>query len=262
MIVPGTSLMNDGLMGVVYCLVLFWFFLGIAIVADIFMEAIEQITSKVDIVPIPDATGNIIEVEKLFWNPTIANLTLMALGSSAPEIILATAGVGLNIEGIPSDLGPMAIVGSASFNLLVISAVSIMAVGTDKPKFILDVGVFIVTATASIFAYVWFYLVLVVISPNRIELWEACATFGFMIILVILAYSADRYRASKVDKEELEAKNRINAAKAALRQLRSNHGTRKIIQVAQAKSEADYPKELTKDECETIIKRYHEFFDG
>ena len=54
MIVPGTSLMNDGLMGVVYCLVLFWFFLGIAIVADIFMGAIEQITSKVDIVTIAD----------------------------------------------------------------------------------------------------------------------------------------------------------------------------------------------------------------
>ena len=40
-IVPGTELLNDTFMGIVYTLVLFWFFLGIAIVADIFMESIE-----------------------------------------------------------------------------------------------------------------------------------------------------------------------------------------------------------------------------
>ena len=49
-IVPGTSLMNEAFLGIVYLLVLFWFFLGIAIVADIFMEAIEVITSKSDLV--------------------------------------------------------------------------------------------------------------------------------------------------------------------------------------------------------------------
>ena len=201
-VVPGTSLMNDVFMGTIYVLVLFWFFLGIAIVADIFMEAIEVITSKTDLVTIPDADGRLIQVEKLFWNPTIANLTLMALGSSAPEIILATAGVALDFEGVPSDLGPMAIVGSASFNLLVISCVSILAVPATEVKPILDVGVFLVTCVFSVFAYVWFYLVLVVISPNRIELWEALVTFGFMIILVILAYTADRCRAKSVDKDE------------------------------------------------------------
>ena len=201
-VVPGTSLMGDVFMGIVYVLVLFWFFLGIAIVADIFMEAIEVITSKTELVTISDADGHYIQVEKLFWNPTIANLTLMALGSSAPEIILATAGVALDFEGVPSDLGPMAIVGSASFNLLVISAVSIMAVPSTEVKGILDVGVFLVTCLFSIFAYVWFYLVLVVISPNRIELWEACVTFGFMVLLVVLAYGADRCRAQKVDKDE------------------------------------------------------------
>ena len=202
LVVPGTSLMGDAFMGVIYVLVLFWFFLGIAIVADIFMEAIEVITSKTELVTISDADGHYIQVEKLFWNPTIANLTLMALGSSAPEIILATAGVALDFEGVPSDLGPMSIVGSASFNLLVISAVSIMAVPATEVKSIDDVGVFLVTCLFSIFAYVWFYLVLVVISPNRIELWEAFTTFGFMIILVILAYTADRCRAKKIDKDE------------------------------------------------------------
>lgn len=37
-LVPGTSLMNDGFMGVVYLLWLGYLFLGIAIISDIFME--------------------------------------------------------------------------------------------------------------------------------------------------------------------------------------------------------------------------------
>ena len=56
------------------------------------------------------------------WNPTVANLTLMALGSSAPEILLSV----IEIVGngcFSGDLGPSTIVGSAAFNLLIIVAV-------------------------------------------------------------------------------------------------------------------------------------------
>ena len=61
------------------------------------------------------------------WNPTIANLSLMALGSSAPEIILSVIEV---VAGnfFAGALGPSTIVGSAAFNLLVIIAVCIMAI--------------------------------------------------------------------------------------------------------------------------------------
>jgi solute carrier family 8 (sodium/calcium exchanger) len=59
--------------------------------------------------------------------------------------------------------------------------------------------VYAVTCVFSVWAYVWFYLVLVIFSPNRVELWEALTTFGFMCILVVLAYGADRYKASGDD---------------------------------------------------------------
>lgn len=53
------------------------------------------------------------------WNPTIANLTLMALGSSAPEILLAIIETMTTIDNDkPGELGPSTIVGSAAFNLL------------------------------------------------------------------------------------------------------------------------------------------------
>lgn len=44
-IVPGTMLLSRGGMGFALVLFICWLFLGIAIIADIFMEAIEQITS-------------------------------------------------------------------------------------------------------------------------------------------------------------------------------------------------------------------------
>ena len=50
------------------------------------MCAIEEITSKKRVVVDKD-TGAQTTVH--FWNPTVANLTLMALGSSAPEILLS-----------------------------------------------------------------------------------------------------------------------------------------------------------------------------
>ena len=61
------------------------------------------------------------------WNATIANLTLMALGSSAPEILLSVIEI-FSSGFYVGELGPSAIVGSAAFNMLVISAVCVVAI--------------------------------------------------------------------------------------------------------------------------------------
>ena len=53
----------------------------------------------------------------------------MALGSSAPEIMLAVIEAAGTRDDPPGDgLGPFCIVGSAAFNLLAISAVCVMAI--------------------------------------------------------------------------------------------------------------------------------------
>ena len=44
------------------------------------------------------------------WNPTVANLTLMALGSSAPEILLSVIEIMSN-NYYSGELGPSTIVG-------------------------------------------------------------------------------------------------------------------------------------------------------
>ncbi|RZF40302.1 hypothetical protein LSTR_LSTR013244 [Laodelphax striatellus] len=139
---------------VLYLLLLLYFFLGIAIVTDIFMSSIETITSKTKKVYLaksrkkkshgnynsvagvggglkPADEPEVVEVR--VWNDTVANLTLMALGTSAPEILLSVIEtVGHNFEA--GKLGPGTIVGSAAFNLLIITSICMLSLGPNETR--------------------------------------------------------------------------------------------------------------------------------
>lgn len=179
-----------------YGFVLLWCFSGVGIIADIFMEAIAVITSKFSVHKEETEEGKTRTVEVLVWNATVANLTLMALGSSAPEILLNVIEV-FSLKFYAGDLGPSTIVGSAAFNLLVIMAVCVTALEGDSTRKIDDLLVFGMTAISSVFAYIWLLLILQAFSPNVITLTEALLTFLFFPVLVILAWSADTGRLHK-----------------------------------------------------------------
>ena len=66
-----------------------YMFVGLAIASDIFMNSIETITAQTRLISYTDSYGKEQQFEQTIWNPTVANLTLMALGSSAPEILLS-----------------------------------------------------------------------------------------------------------------------------------------------------------------------------
>ena len=197
-----------GVRAFLYLAGLLWCFLGVAIIADVFMCAIEKITSKTRKIKVASAESETgyVEMEVKVWNDTVANLTLMALGSSAPEILLSCIEiVGNSFRS--GELGPSTIVGSAAFNLLVITAVCIFAIDSPDIRRIHYIKVFGVTAFFCIFAYVWLIIILVVISPDYVELWEAVLTFIYFPILVILAYMADRdfcSKKKKVDDSQVE----------------------------------------------------------
>ena len=193
--------------GFVYLAGLLWCFLGVAIIADVFMCAIEKITSKTRKIKVASsaADSGYVEVEVKVWNDTVANLTLMALGSSAPEILLSCIEI-IGNNFYAGELGPSTIVGSAAFNLLVITAVCIFAIESPDVRQIHAIKVFGVTAFFCVFAYVWLIIILVVSSPDYVELWEAVVTFIFFPLLVIFAYIVDRDFCSKrkVDDSQVE----------------------------------------------------------
>eukprot|EP00055_Hartaetosiga_balthica_P004026 m.9801 g.9801 ORF g.9801 m.9801 type:complete len:844 (+) comp3559_c0_seq1:53-2584(+) len=177
---------------ILYLVGLLWTFSGIGIITDVFMEAIEIITSDDKEILVQGADGNMHPVSVKVWNPTIANLSLMALGSSAPEIILSLIEIVVSNDFFAGALGPSTIVGSAAFNLFVIIAVCITAIPKGETRRLENFGVFIVTALFSLFAYIWLILILVVISPNVIELWEGLVTLFFFPVLLGLSYAADK----------------------------------------------------------------------
>ncbi|XP_051880721.1 sodium/calcium exchanger 1b isoform X2 [Pristis pectinata] len=176
---------------IVYFVALIYMFLGVSIVADRFMSSIEVITSQEREITVKRPNGETSTTTVRLWNETVSNLTLMALGSSAPEILLSVievCGHGFNA----GELGPSTIVGSAAFNTFVIIAICVYVVPDGEVRRIKHLRVFFVTAAWSIFAYAWLYLILAVISPAVVELWESLLTLVFFPVCVLFAWVADR----------------------------------------------------------------------
>ena len=193
--VPGEFLWGRGAHIVIFALLLIWSFLGVAIIADVFMAAIEVITSKKRKVTVmrTDSNGAQVpsEIEFLVWNETVANLTLMALGSSAPEILLSvleTLGT-LQKDTTPGGLGPGTIVGSAAFNLLAILSICVTAIPKGEVRKIKNVETHTVSAIYSVFAYVWLFLC---VKDNTITIAEAVITFMLFPLLVVHMYFTEK----------------------------------------------------------------------
>ncbi|CAK9293901.1 unnamed protein product [Gordionus sp. m RMFG-2023] len=208
--------------GFVYFLSLIYLFIGVSIVADRFMAAIEVITSKEKDVALKMSVGaleafrtkkppkqEITIVTVRIWNETVSNLTLMALGSSAPEILLSIIEViGKNFEA--GELGPGTIVGSAAFNMFIIVGICILVVPSSQLRKIHYLRVFFITASWSIFAYIWLYLILAVISPGQVSVTEALITFFFFPLTVLTAYIVDvkMYKRWRIVPKRYEAQYR------------------------------------------------------
>nr|XP_033480492.1 sodium/calcium exchanger 1a isoform X1 [Epinephelus lanceolatus] len=175
----------------IYFVGLAYMFLGVSIIADRFMASIEVITSQERQITIKKPNGEKITTTVRIWNETVSNLTLMALGSSAPEILLSVVEVcGHNFDA--GELGPNTIVGSAAFNMFVIIGLCVSVIPDGETRKVKHLRVFFVTATWSVFAYTWLYLILAVISPGVVEIWEGLLTLFFFPLCVGLAYVADR----------------------------------------------------------------------
>merc|ERR1719271_127500 len=172
------------LRGAFYLFLLGWLFLGIMVISDIFMAAIEEITSaKVEKFKMIDGVRRRYFVD--VWNPTVSNLSLMALGSSAPEILLSLVELA-GREYYSGSLGAGTIVGSAAFNLFSITAVCIMAIPEGEVRYIEQTSVYAITLFFSLFAYAWILVVLQINTPEIVTLSEAITTFLFFPLLLVM----------------------------------------------------------------------------
>jgi hypothetical protein len=70
--------------------------------------------------------------------------------------------------------------------------VCIVALPAGETRTLKHLPVFLVTASFSLFAYIWMVIVLVVWTPNLITITEGLLTLSFMLILVAIAFAADQ----------------------------------------------------------------------
>ncbi|CAI5462644.1 unnamed protein product [Closterium sp. Yama58-4] len=176
------------LFGMLYC------FVGLAAIVRVFMEALDRISSTYAMVSRRDPeTGREERRMEKVWNSTVVNIALMALGTSAPEIVIAVVDALKHLNQGPGVLGAGTVLGSAAFNLMVISAVCVVTPPAHSIKRIQAVGVFLLELAASTWAYIWILLVLKVFSPGRVTIVEACITLLFFPLFILLAYAQDQH---------------------------------------------------------------------
>ncbi|KAK9281504.1 hypothetical protein L1049_004407 [Liquidambar formosana] len=155
------------------------------------MESVVKQSRKVVEID-PHTKVDYVRHEKV-WNFTIADITLLAFGTSFPQISLATIDAIRNIGNLyAGGLGPGTLVGSAAFDLFPIHAVCVVVPKAGELKKISDVGVWLVELFWSFWAYIWLYIILEVWTPNVITLLEALLTVLQFGLLLIHAYAQDK----------------------------------------------------------------------
>ncbi|XP_074577788.1 magnesium/proton exchanger [Curcuma longa] len=185
---------SNGMRAFFYFIALAYCFIGLSSITARFFRSMENIVKHSrKIVEIDPSTGTeLVKYEKV-WNYTIADITLLAFGTSFPQISLATIDAIQNIGQLTAGgLGPGTLVGSAAFDLFPIHAVCVVVPKAGTLKKISDLGVWLVELFWSFWAYAWLYIILQVWTPNRVTLSEAFLTVLQFGLLLLHAYAQDK----------------------------------------------------------------------
>lgn len=174
--------------GIAYC------FIGLSAITARFFRSMENVVKQTYKLAVTDPLTKVETVTYgKVWNYTIADITLLAFGSSFPQISLATIDAIRNLGNrYAGGLGPGTLVGSAAFDLFPIHAVCVIVPKAGELKKISDIGVWLVELFWSFWAYIWLYIILMVWTPNVITVWESLLTVMQFGLLLLHAYAQDK----------------------------------------------------------------------
>lgn len=73
------------------------------------LGAIEVIVSRTVTRTRTQPDGSVVQYQAKIWNPTVGNMTLLSLGTSAPVIFLVIIGAVTTLDSEPDELGPSSV---------------------------------------------------------------------------------------------------------------------------------------------------------
>ncbi|XP_043703280.1 magnesium/proton exchanger isoform X2 [Telopea speciosissima] len=233
LLVHAETSLGDGLRASLYLLGLAYCFFGLSAITARFFRSMENVvkqTRKVD----PFTNTELVRHEKV-WNYAIADIALLAFGTSFPQISLATIDAFQNLGQLyAGGLGPGTLVGSAAFDLFPIHAVCVVVPKAGKLKKISDIGVWLVELFWSFWAYIWLYIILEVWTPNVVTLWEALLTVLQFGLLLIHAYAQDkRWPYLSLPLTRAERPDEWVPVEASPREDKNNDDNSEILQVGE-----------------------------
>ena len=144
-----------------------------------------------------------------------------------------------DIEGVPNQIGPIVLVGSGAFNLLVVSALSIMA--ATEAKRVLNLCSFLTTAAFATAAYVWLFVVLLVISPGVVDFSEAMITLLGYPMLILVIWISEKISDDGISNEE---QNKKRICKHGLMNLAQENGAAYVLDINKINDPASSTEEM------------------
>ncbi|KAG2563933.1 hypothetical protein PVAP13_8KG380700 [Panicum virgatum] len=190
----GETLLSNGVRATLYTVALAYCFIGLSAITARFFKSMEQIMKHSrEVVSVDPHTNMPVVKQEKVWNYTIADIALLAFGTSFPQISLATIDAIRNLGQLTAGgLGPGTLVGSAAFDMFPIHAVCVVMPRAGSKKKISDLGVWLVELFWSFWAYIWLYFILEVWTPGVITLWEALLTVLQYGLLLLHVYAQDK----------------------------------------------------------------------
>ena len=118
------------------------------------------------------------------------------------------------------------------FNNMVIVALCISCIPSGEIRKISNLPVFLVTIFFSLLAYIWLLVILSFSSPQKIEVWEAAVTLGFLPCLSIFSYAAEKgfFDILCCHKKQEKVNERIILIKKGIPEIILDNHTYKIIE--------------------------------